>query len=388
MLLPLFPSFITLTGATIPGVSVVPRALAIALVGFLVAIACVTLPVIARSPGPQPMIRPLLLWAGAAILAAVAGFAPAAGLLFIALFALGILWHASVMRFYPLPGAARTMYAAFFLSGTLASIAAIVMVMLRQPADQYVIGHGRAIGTFVLPGELAGYLVIFLPIAFALARVSSDRRLRMLAWSAVAVGMAALLLTFSRAGWVGAAAAAAFYALFAAGARRRLAAAILIGGFGAVMLVFNVHHNPSENFTRIPIWQAAIAIARRFPLTGVGPFDFARVYPLVRVPGGDPQAFHAHSFLLTMLAETGIVGVAAALAAWWVFVLALRSRLASASPRAAAISLAVAAGLAGSWVQGLIDTVSVVIFGLWLPSMALALAAAEYGEGAMNRADE
>ena len=34
------------------------------------------------------------------------------------------------------------------------------------------------------------------------------------------------------------------------------------------------------------------------------------------------------------------------------------------------------AGLLGVAVQGLIDTVSVVIFGLWMPTMALALAAA------------
>jgi hypothetical protein len=33
----------------------------------------------------------------------------------------------------------------------------------------------------------------------------------------------------------------------------------------------------------------------------------------------------------------------------------------------------------GVAVQGLIDTVSVVIFGLWMPTMALALAAAKDG---------
>jgi hypothetical protein len=41
--------------------------------------------------------------------------------------------------------------------------------------------------------------------------------------------------------------------------------------------------------------------------------------------------------------------------------------------------MAIAAGLAGTLVQGLIDTVSVVIFGLWLPTMALALSVARYG---------
>ncbi len=38
--------------------------------------------------------------------------------------------------------------------------------------------HGRATGTFVLPGELAAYLIVLLPIAYALARVARDRAMR------------------------------------------------------------------------------------------------------------------------------------------------------------------------------------------------------------------
>jgi O-antigen ligase len=180
---------------------------------------------------------------------------------------------------------------------------------------------------------------------------------------------------------MGLAAAIAFYAFATGTVRRRYAPLILLAGLIAVLAVFNAHHNPAENYTRLSIWQTGIEIARRFPLTGVGPFNFARIYPLVRLPDGDPQAFHAHSFLLTTFAETGIAGVLAALAAWWRFIVDLRERLRTAPAGHAAIALAVAAGLVGTWVQGLIDTVSVVIFGLWLPSMALALAAASDGLG-------
>jgi putative inorganic carbon (HCO3(-)) transporter len=163
--------------------------------------------------------------------------------------------------------------------------------------------------------------------------------------------------------------------------RRRYAPLILLGGLAAVLIVFNAHHNPAENYTRLSIWQAGIEIVRRFPLTGVGPFDFARIYPLVRLPDGDLTAFHAHSFLLTIFAELGIVGVIAVLWAWWRFAAVLYDRLRTARPAHATLAIAVAAGLFGTWVQGVIDTVSVVIFGLWLPSMALALALAEHGLG-------
>jgi putative inorganic carbon (HCO3(-)) transporter len=214
--------------------------------------------------------------------------------------------------------------------------------------------------------------------------VTREHSLRLLAVSALVLGASALALTFSRAGWMGFAAAVAYLAFASGSVRRRYAPLILLAGLAAVLVVFNAHHNPAENYTRLSIWQAGIDIVRRFPLMGVGPFDFARIYPLVRLPDGDLTAFHAHSFLLTIFAEMGIVGVVAVLIAWWRFGVALRDELRDSRPAHALLALAIAAGLAGTWVQGLIDTVSVVIFGLWLPSMALALAVARHGLGELE----
>ncbi len=380
--LPLFPPFITLTAVTIPGVSLVPRAFAVGLLAAMAVLSVYAAGMLLQPPLHRAATLPALCaWLCAAFVSAVLGFDPAAGMLFIGIFGLGLLWHLSLLRFYAQPGVSRAIYWSYLLSGALASLTAILMVLARRPADQYAIGHGRAIGTFILPGELAGYLIIFLPIAFAVARITNDARLRVAGWCALVLGSAAFVLTFSRAGWMGLAAAIAFYAFFSGSVRRRYAPLILLAGLAAVLVVFNAHHNPAENYTRLSIWQAGVEIARRFPLTGVGPFDFARIYPLVRLPDGDVQAFHAHSFLLTIFAETGLVGLVAVLAAWWRFGVALNDRLRAAPPAHAAIALAVAAGLVGTWVQGLIDTVSVVIFGLWLPSMALALAAAAHGLG-------
>ena len=379
---PLFPPFITLTAVSIPGTSLVPPAFAIALLAMMAAIAVYAgLMLLQRPRERPPTTLPLLGWLCAALISAVLGFNPAGGLLFIGIFGLGVVWHLTLLRYYTYPGVNRAIFWSYLVSGGLAALAAIVMVIARVPADQYTIGHGRAIGTFILPGELAGYLIVFLPAAFAVARVTSDAALRATAWCAIALGLAALALTFSRAGWMGFAAAIAFLTFASGSVRRRYAPLILLGGLAAVLLVFNAHHNPAENYTRLSIWQAAVEIVRRFPLTGVGPFDFARIYPLVRLPDGDLTAFHAHSFLLTIFAELGIVGVFAVLAAWWRFGVALRDRLQRATPSHTLLALAIAAGLVGTWVQGLIDTVSVVIFGLWLPSMALALAVAEHGLG-------
>lgn len=384
--IPFFPAFITLTAVSIPGVSLVPRWFAVTLLLVMAVVAIYATVTLLVPPLQTPAtFWPLLAWIAAALLSAALGFDPRGGLLFIGIFGLALVWHLAILRYYRAPGVSRAIFTSYLLSGGLASLAAIVMVVTRVPVSEYAIGHGRAIGTFILPGELAGYLIIFLPIAYAVARVSQDARLRALAWSALAAGAAAFVMTFSRAGWMGLAAAIAFYIFFGGSIRRRYAPLILLGGLAAVLVVFNAHHNPSENYTRLSIWQAGVEIVRRFPLTGVGPFNFARIYPLVRLPDGDAAAFHAHSFLLTIFAETGLVGLLAVLFAWWRFALELLRRLRGASPANSTIALAVAAGLVGTWVQGLIDTVSVVIFGLWLPSMALALVTATDGLGEQPR---
>jgi putative inorganic carbon (HCO3(-)) transporter len=377
---PLFPAFITLTAVTVPGVSLVPDALAWTLIGAMALVAVITTALLLQPPREAPpTLLPLVVWLGAGVLSALLGFNPRGGLLFIGIFCLGIVWHLAIMRFYRDRYVPAAIFWSYLLSGLVAAGAAIVMVLFRAPGNQYTIGHGRAIGTFILPGELAGYLILYLPTAYAVARATRIASLRALAWCGVGVGALAFVMSFSRAGWMGLAAAVAFYLYATRRTAGRYALVPVLAGVAAVLVVFNAHHNPSENYTRLSIWQSAIEIIQRFPLTGVGVFNFASAYAIVRLPDGDPTAFHAHSVLLTIFAEMGLVGVLAVIWVWWSFALALRDRLREVSPGHARLAIAVAAGLLGTWVQGMIDTVSVVIFGLWLPTMALALMLARDG---------
>jgi O-antigen ligase len=383
-IVPLFPSFIALSGVDFPGVLLVPRAAVFGTFGLCALLALYTLAMFARypAPGSQPLLLPLLAVFGAGVLAGLLGFDPLAGVVFTFIGGLGIIWHCAIVRFYGDRNVALAIFWAFLLSGAITCGVAIGMVATRFPAAQYAIQHGRATGTFILPGELAGYLIVLLPIAYALGCSASQRALRLVAWTTLALGLVALALTFSRAGWMGFAGAVAF--LLATRVRHglRTAALVVIGGMIAVVLLFNAHHNPSEDYTRLSIWQTAVGIIDRFPLTGVGPFNFSRLYALLRSPDGDPTAFHAHSLYLTFFVEFGIVGLTAVGWTLWRFGRELRRRVAQAPPAAAFLALSVAAGLVGVAVQGLIDTVTVVIFGLWMPAMGLALAAANGGEPA------
>jgi O-antigen ligase len=374
---PLFPSFITFTGVAYPGVSLLPDPLILGVLAGCGILAVYAIAMLLRYPRAQsqPLLAPLLAVFFAGLLAGCLGFDPRSGLLFTFIGGMGIIWHCAILRFYGDRHAAATLYGAYLLSGAIAAGIAIAMVALRSPASLFAIAHGRATGTFILPGELAGFLIVLLPIAYAVACVTQLRALRYLAWSALGIGLVALALTFSRAGWMGCAAAGAVVA--AARTRRPLVAAGVAGaGIAAILLLFNAHHDPSEDYTRLSIWQAAVQIIDRFPLLGVGPFNFSRLYAVVRSPDGDPTAFHAHSLYLTFFAEFGIVGVTAVGWTLWRFASELQRRIAKASPAAALLAWGAAAGLVGVAVQGLIDTVSVVIFGLWMPTMGLALAAA------------
>ena len=374
-LIPLYPAFITLTSAPVPGIAVLPRPLTAVLLILCGAIAVLWVVGLMRGPRRrEPTVLALAAFPAAALLAALLGFDPPAGALFVAILAGGVLWHAAILNFARDEAALRFIFGAFLLSGALAVLAALVMVVTKTPVALYTIGHGRATGTFVLPGELAGYLIVYVPVAFALAR--TQPRLRALALAGFALGATAFALTFSRAGYIGMAAAVAAYVLMRR-AERGLRYAVGIMGLAVVVvgLAFNAHHDPSENFTRLSIWHAALAMARDFPFSGTGPFEFPRLYQVLRDPGGEPLGFHAHNVALTIAAETGLIGIAALAFGWWRFAREFRARLRGDGPFAA-VAAAIAAGLIGTWVQGLIDTSSIVVFGLWLPFMALALVCA------------
>jgi hypothetical protein len=76
----------------------------------------------------------------------------------------------------------------------------------------------------------------------------------------------------------------------------------------------------------------------------------------------------------------GIVGVTAFGWMIWSFAVQLRRRIAQTGISNCQLALAAAAGLTGVAVQGLIDTMSIVIVGLLFPTLGLALAAARAGD--------
>ena len=269
---------------------------------------------------------------------------------------------------------------AFLVSSVVLCTAALVAMLARKPPLLSSFAHGRAIGIFENPNELALFALAVCGVAGgALFAGAALYRPRALAIAAFALGIVTLAATSSRSGE--AAFAIAAVALAASLSRRRAAivavvAALLLGialSYGAER-----YHNPAENESRLAAWRAGIRTVALFPLTGVGVGAYYRIYPFVRAPDApgpdDPIAFDPHDFYLAVVAETGFVGLATLV---WTIVLFLRETrrdFAGASEPARRFTICVLAGLLAMGVHLLFNAFALAIV-LWSILAALVFGA-------------
>jgi O-antigen ligase len=379
--IPLYPALIFLASVAPPGVSLVPPQIAAVVLCLALAGAGFLGWTLLRERAPRSeLARPIVVYLAGWTLAALAGLDPLTGSLFVAAGVLSFVLHLGVARYYGEPYVATVLYAAFLSSALIVTLLGIGLLAGGHDTLLYRAVNGRAVSTFIVPGEFAGYLCIVVPLGAGIALAARRPWLRWLGGAVALSGCVALWLTYSRAGIYGLSVGAAFFVYMQR--RRWWVALVLIAALALEarwLLGFNDHHNPGEEFVRLPIWVTALRAVALFPLTGTGPGAFRHVFSAIGPAGGLAAAFHAHSYPLTALAETGIVGVIAALGLWWAFGRRLWSAIAGAEPRARLLSLALASAFVATLIQSTVDFVQVVILGCWLPCMALALAAARRG---------
>lgn len=195
--------------------------------------------------------------------------------------------------------------------------------------SEIVAGHtfARIAGPLEGPNQLAGFLGITVPAMVAFAILRPQLTIERIA---IALGSIACLLTFSRGGigalllsiavllairyntplraWVGAGTLALFAAIIA------LAFGIFSGAIhGTVQNIFGATGSDSFNGglgSRVDLWHGAYAMWRSHPVLGIGPgnFEYAigRIIPGVRT--------HANGMYFQVLAEQGLIGLAAMIA--------------------------------------------------------------------------
>ena len=173
--------------------------------------------------------------------------------------------------------------------------------------------------------------VLLALLASALATGQVPHRLRWPAVAAAALAFAAILTTFDRAAWLGLATAALVIAAAQRRTGRPLLAGIAIGAAAFLLLPpvrarFTSAFDLRGNADRVFVWSRAAEIIRDHPALGIGFGNYPRVCGAYydRVDPSFYMRTWAHNTELSMLAETGPLGllallwlgVAAAVALW------------------------------------------------------------------------
>jgi len=280
----------------------------------------------------------------------------------------------------------------------------------------------RASGVFRQPNPFAGFLGLSLPLAVSLAfwgwggaTREDSRDGKRLLWAAYysvtsAIIAAGLLASWSRGGWLGA--VAGLVVVFVLRSRSSFiwasiaailaAAAGLLGMFSPSMVPAGIRDRllslpasfsietalsqtvTDENFAvieRLAHWVAALRMWEQEPWLGIGPGNYAAVYPAVRLPLWEEALGHAHNIYLNTLAESGLIGLTAFVVMWLALAVWVWRRRGSAGDWQTAASLGVLGAIAHAAVHNVVDNVFVQGNYLHLALSIALLAAACNGIG-------
>ncbi len=230
----------------------------------------------------------------------------------------------------------------------------------------------RVGGTLGHPNRLAMFLELLLPLCFAAFLVDKRPRWRMAAIVIFAVGLAAMIMTGSRGGWIATLGGMGllFYFLIKRDHMKLVSVLKLVFLlFFILVIVFTIFsgqiieritgEDHGSALSRIPMFQIAIEIIKDHPFGGLGINNYQEIMReynntyLGRLFSTIPRPVHNMYLLIT--GETGFLGFAMFL---WMLVALIRILLQitrSADPYYSIISIALLSGLAGYLAHGLVD---------------------------------
>ena len=180
-------------------------------------------------------------------------------------------------------------------------------------------GVGRVLAVYHSPNALALFLGRVIPVALAFgaaALLLARSWPRALLFAAASVPLfVGFYITFSRGAWLGIIAALALILVLQVGRRALFGLAGL-----ALLALLAIPFLPWERLfaltplvQRLYVWEAALAVLRDHPLTGVGMDNFLYYYPEYMLPQAalEPDISHPHNLVLDFWLRLGILGLAA-----------------------------------------------------------------------------
>lgn len=175
--------------------------------------------------------------------------------------------------------------------------------------------RARWVGTYADPNRMAMSVGLVVPLAAALLVHARQGWLRWLSGAAAGLALTAMVLSYSRGGFIGLSAALLVWL----GLERRLSQGVVIGLLCAGLLAFAPRNfwSRTESVTsfqqdasalgRVHAWTVASRINLERPLLGVGAGTFQQAWPSYAPPEAR-RAYAAHNVFIQVLAELGWVG--------------------------------------------------------------------------------
>ena len=175
---------------------------------------------------------------------------------------------------------------------------------------------GRVFSSLDNPNNFAEFLVIMTPIAAVFAVNVKKPYLRIPLCISIAFPVLALLMTYSRSGWISAVLSCIIFVYYA---NKKLIPAFFLICIALIPFLpesimiriaslFNAED--TSNLYRIYIWSGSVNIAGDYFFTGIGlgPGSFAYLYPDYAHPLATEGVPHSHMVYLELIVELGILG--------------------------------------------------------------------------------
>jgi hypothetical protein len=345
-----------------------------------------------------PITLPVLAFLGTAALSLAFAVEPLRGLVQLASLTSSVVLAVLVVVLLREPGQGGV-----FVAGVVAVAAVFGVLAIAEWAGVFAVQHPvfytpgygiRARVTFEDPNILASFLMTALLLAVpVLLQAPLSRRTRALGWIVVAPVLLGLATTFSRGGLGGLLVGLACVLVLVRAPRKAklaLVAGIVLAVVVLVLAVFgwqwvadnvlDIGSNGSA-MNRVYMAEGAFKMWLAHPF-GVGLDNYQVVYPQYRDPRAEQGIVESHLAYLTILAETGFLGLAAFLwLLWRSFVrAALPPARNAADPLLRSIAIGAFAASAGLAAQAF--TYSIEVSKFWWLAIGLGAAAWRmYAEG-------
>jgi O-antigen ligase len=215
----------------------------------------------------------------------------------------------------------------WLLAGMLAWVAGNGLLSYLQGKFMFAQGIERAQGeTSVVggPNELAGIILLLLPLVFALWRRSEKVVARLFLLGLMLLALATLVVTGSRTGFVGLALVGLYYVF---NSRHKIASLALCAVAASIVwlamppqyqnrYLTTAHFAQGENLDasnelRVRVWKAGWRMFLDHPILGVGAGQFSTAYGMVYSGVKHGAWMSPHSLFFQVAAELGLVGLVA-----------------------------------------------------------------------------